>query len=467
MSLKSTEKLEKSRVELIIDVDADSFNKAVDDSVRKNIKKITIPGFRKGKAPRSFVEKYFGREAFYDDAVNEVIPGALEDAVKESGLKTVDATPEVDIVSIDENGLTFKAIVPVYPEFTIGEYKGLTVDKVISNVTDHDIEHRLHHMREDNSRRIDIDDRAAEMGDTVTIDFDGYLDGERFDGGYAEDFELVLGSNTFIPGFEEQIVGKEINEHFDVNITFPEDYHEKKLAGKPAVFKVTVHNISKVELPELDDEFAKDVSEFDTIDELKEDIKKNLAEEQDKSNEADAYNRMIEKVVETFKGDIPDAMIEKGTDNRMSGFEQRIARDGGIDLKTYMKMTGMDEASIRGMFRKMAENDVKTRLTLEKIAETENFEVTEEEITSELQKVADAYKMEADKIRPFINEDDLRTDILVDKAVDFLKENTSFKDVDKLPEKMEAKGDVEKSGYTYTPVEEESTETDETAADAK
>lgn len=427
MSLNSTTKIETNRVELEIAVGQEQFAKAVTVAYRKNIGKMTVPGFRKGKAPRSVVERLYGEGVFYEDAVNELYPEAYEEAVKEAGIEPVDRA-DVEIVSVGKEGFTFKAKVTVKPEVEVGEYRGLKAEKVLKTVTEEDIDHEIGHVRERNARSITVEDRPAQNGDTVVIDFDGSVDGVHFDGGKAENYNLELGSGQFIPGFEEQVVGHSTDEEFDVNVTFPEDYGAKELAGKAAVFAIKLHEIKSRELPELDDEFAKDVSDFDTLDAYKEDVKKHLQEHFDEHAQEDVENALIDQVVAGMKAEIPEVMYERSIDNFVNDFDYRL-QSQGLNLETYLQYTGMDMSSFRKTFREQAERQVKIRLALEKIAQIEKFEATAEDIDAEFKKLAERYGVEVDKIRNAASEDEIKKDVVVNKAVDLIRDTMVITEV--------------------------------------
>ncbi len=425
MSLTKSELIEKNRYELQFSVDKATFDAAVDAVYRKQVKSITVPGFRKGKAPRSIIEKMYGKGVFYEDAINDLIPAAYTDAAKESALEIV-GQPEFDVVSIDENGLLLSAKVYVKPEVEIKDYFGIEVEKAVAAVTDEEIDREIETIRERNSREIDITDRAAEMGDTTVIDFEGFCDGVAFEGGKGTDYALKLGSGSFIPGFEEQIVGKSIDEEFDVNVTFPEEYHAKELAGKPAVFKVKIHAITHVELPELDDDFAKDVSEFDTFDEYKADMKAKIEKRHETTAESAVEEKLVERLIEKMEADIPEAMYEAETENYVRDYDTRL-RSQGLDLKTYFKYTGMNLDSLREQMRPQAERQVKARLALEKVAALENVEATEEDINEEYEKIASAYGIEIDQVKESIDASAIAEDMKVKKALDLVKEKAVIK----------------------------------------
>ncbi|CDZ24249.1 Trigger factor [[Clostridium] cellulosi] len=422
MGLNSANKIETNKYELEISVDKDKFAEAVDKAFKKNAKRINVPGFRRGKAPRSVIEKLYGEGIFYEDAVNSLYPQAYEEAVKEAGIEPVDRA-DIEVVDISkEKGVTFKAKVTVKPDVELGEYKGLKAVKKVYTVSDDEVNHELEHVRERNARIITVEDRAAQKGDIAVIDYEGFLDGKPFKGGKAEKQELELGSGTFIPGFEDQIIGHKIGENFEINVTFPENYHSKELAGKPAVFKIVLHELKVRELPELDDEFAKDVSEFDTLDEYKADIKKRIQEAKDKRSETEVEDALVEQIIGSMKAEIPEVMFERAIDNMVNDFNYRLQMQG-MNLKTYLHYAGMEMDEFRKTFREQAERQVKMRLALEKIVANEKFEVTDEDLDAEYKKLAGQYGIDAEKIKNIINADDLKKDIAVNKAIDFVRDN--------------------------------------------
>ena len=420
MSLTKSEVIEKNRYELQFTVDKATFDAAVSAVYRKQVKNISVPGFRKGKAPRSIIEKMYGTGVFYEDAINDLIPDAYTAALKEAAIDTV-GQPEFDVVSIDENGLVLSAKVYVKPEVEIKDYIGIEVEKEVVAVSDEDVDREIETIRERNSREIDVTDRAAEMGDTTVIDFEGFCDGVAFEGGKGTDYALKLGSGSFIPGFEEQIVGKSIDEEFDVNVTFPEEYHAADLAGKAAVFKVKIHAITKVELPELDDDFAKDVSEFDTFAEYKADVKAKIEKRHEAMAENAVEDKLVEALIEKLEADIPEPMFVAETENFVRDYDTRL-RSQGLDLNTYFKYTGMNLDALREQMRPQAERQVKARLALEKIAALENLEATEEDINAEYEKIASAYGIELDQVKASIDSDAIAADMKVQKAMDLVKE---------------------------------------------
>lgn len=425
MTLIKAEKAEKSTYALEFSVDHETFEKAVNKIYRKQVGSITIPGFRKGKAPRAIIERMYGKGVFYEDAANELLPEAYEAALKEANVTPV-GRADFDIKSIDENGILFTASVPVKPEVEIDGYKGIEAAKDVAEVTDLEIENELKVVQERNSREIDITDAPAEMGNTVKIDFEGSIDGVPFEGGEGKDHFLKLGSGNFIPGFEEQIVGHSIGDSFDVQVTFPEDYHAKELAGKPATFKTVLHAIQKIELPALDDDFAKDVSEFDTMDEYRADVKAKIAKRHEDAAESAYEETVVKALCEKLGGEeIPSAMIDAETENLVRNYDNQL-RMNGLSLDAYIKYTGMTLEQMRDQMRPQAESYVKTRLALEKIAELEAdaCTVSDEEIEAEYARLAENYKMEADQIKNMIPVDTLIPDIKVKKAMDFVKAHT-------------------------------------------
>ena len=420
MSLTKSEVIEKNRYELQFSVDKATFDAAVNSVYRKQVKNIAVPGFRKGKAPRSIIEKMYGTGVFYEDAINDLIPDAYTEALKEAAIDTV-GQPEFDVVSIDENGLVLSAKVYVKPEVEIKDYLGIEVEKEVTPVSDEDVDREIETIRERNSREIDVTDRAAELGDTTVIDFEGFCDGVAFEGGKGTDYALKLGSGSFIPGFEEQIVGKSIDDEFDVNVTFPTEYHAEDLAGKDATFKVKIHAITKVELPELDDDFAKDVSEFDTFAEYKADVKAKIEKRHETAAENAVEDKLVEALIEKLEADIPEPMFVAETENFVRDYDTRL-RSQGLDLNTYFKYTGMTLDSLREQMRPQAERQVKARLALEKIAVLENLEATEEDINSEYEKIANAYGIELEQVKASIDSEAIAADMKVQKAMELVKE---------------------------------------------
>ncbi len=437
MSLKETKNVGSNRYQLEITVDGEKFRDAIKEAYRKNSKKINVPGFRKGKAPLHIIETYYGSEIFFEDALNLLYNDLVEDAIKESGLKVIDDKMDFELVSISkEDGADFKVSLTTYPEIEIGDYKGLKAEKVIAKVDDNEVDAQINSMADRNARMISVEDRAAENGDTVIIDFEGFADGKAFDGGKAEGHSLVLGSGQFIPGFEDQIVGKNIGDEFDVNVTFPEEYGAKDLAGKEAVFKVKLHEIKVRELPAIDDEFAKDVSEFDTLEALKEDIKNKTLERKQKAAEEDVENELVQQIVDSIKGDIPEAMFENRLNQSVEEFAYRLQTQG-LNLETYLKYTGSNIDDFKKSFRPQAEGQVKFRLALEKIVELENIAADEKEINEQYEKMAKDYGVELDRVKAAIPESEVAKDLAVGKAIDFIKDNAVITEVEEKTEKKE------------------------------
>ena len=424
MSLKNTTKVETNLYEIEFDADKATFEAAIEKVYRKEVKNINIPGFRKGKAPRSIIESRYGKGVFYEDAVNEIIPDAYEAAIKEAGL-TVVSRPEFDIVTIDDNGVVLKAKFYVKPEVSVKDYKGIKVEKEVKAVTDEDVNAEIEQVRARNSRVVDVEGRAVENGDITVIDFDGYVDGVAFEGGKSENYNLTIGSGSFIPGFEEQIIGHNVGDEFDVNVTFPTEYHAAELAGKEAVFKIVLHSIKFNELPALDDEFAKDVSEFDTLDEYKADVKAKIEKRYEKEAENAVEGQIIDALIANLEAEIPAPMFESETENFVRDYDSRL-RMQGLDLNTYFKYTGLTLEALREQFKPMAERQVKTRLALEKIVELEGITASDDEISAEYENMAKAYNMSADEIKKFVESDAVKADICVKKAVDFVKENADI-----------------------------------------
>ncbi len=425
MSLIKSEKTEKSVYTLEFSVEKDVFDKAVNNAYRKQVGKIAVPGFRKGKAPRSVIEKMYGKGFFYEDAINEVLPDAFDAALKESKLDMV-GQPEFDVVSIDENGVVMTAKVAVKPKAKIEGYFGIETEKKVAEVTDEEVENEINTIRERNSREIDVTDGESVMGDVCTIDYEGFVDGVAFEGGKGNDYPLKLGSGNFIPGFEEQVAGHKLEEAFDVNVTFPEEYHAKELAGKAAVFKTVIHKIKHIELPELDDDFAKDVSEFDTMAEYREDIKAKIAKRHEDEADRKFEDAILDVLIEKLVADIPEQMYVAETENFVRDYDNSL-RMQGLDLKTYFQYTGMTLDALREQMRPQAEKQVKLRLALEAVAKAEKIKVTKADIEEEIKRIADAYQMEVDKVREMIPSDSVAEDMKVKKAMDLIKENAIAK----------------------------------------
>ncbi len=423
MSFK-VEELGKSMVKLTIEVAAEEFEKAMETAYQKNKNKLSVQGFRKGKAPRAMIEKMYGAGIFFEDAANELIPGAYEKAAVESGLNIV-SRPEIDLVQVEKGKeFIFTAEVAVKPEVTLGEYKGVEVEKAEVAVTDEEVTAELDRVREQNARILTVEDRPVADGDETVIDFEGFVDGVPFAGGKGEDYKLVIGSHSFIDTFEEQLIGKNIGEEVDVNVTFPTEYHAEELAGKPALFKVTVKAITAKELPELDDEFAVDVSEFDTLAEYKEDIKKNLLEKKEKEAKFAKEDKVVDKIIENATMEIPDAMIDTQTRQMAEEYAQRLQMQG-LSLEQYFKFTGMNANSFMENLKPQALKRIQCRLVLEAIVKAENIEVSEDELDKEFDTMAQGYRMEKDKLVELVGEkekEQIKMDIAVQKAVDFVRD---------------------------------------------
>ena len=439
MSLKSSNKVDTNVWELEVSVDGDTFKDAVTKAYLKQRKNITIPGFRKGKAPRAFIEKYYGEGVFYEDALEAIYPDAVASAIEEAKLEPVDTPYDLEIPEMGNDGVTMKFKVTVKPEVELGEYKGLKATKKSTKVTADEVKAELARMQEQNSTVSDVDDRAVKKNDIVVIDFEGFVDGKAFEGGKAEKYELTIGSNQFIPGFEDQIIGHKIGDEFDVNVKFPEDY-QADLASKDAVFKIKLHGIKVKDIPALDDEFAKDVSEFDTLDELKKDIKKQLEKRKNDDAENELHNTLLEEVAKGIKAEIPEAMIEKTIDDDVNEYSYRL-QSQGLKLETYLKYTGMDMKGFREGFKERAETQVRLNLALEKIIEKEKIEVTEEDIEAKYKKYADAYNMDIDTIKKAVSAESLKPELASRKAIDLIVDSavvTEEKAAKKTAEKKPA-----------------------------
>lgn len=423
MSFK-VEELGKNMVKLTIEVAAEEFEKAMETAYQKNKNKLSVQGFRKGKAPRSVVEKMYGPGVFYEDAANEVIPDAYEKAAVESGLDIV-SRPEIDLVQVEKGKeFIFTAEVAVKPEVTLGEYKGVEVEKTEVTVTEEEVDAELNRVREQNARILTVDDRPVADGDETVIDFEGFVDGTPFAGGKGEDYRLVIGSHSFIDTFEEQLIGKNIGDEVDVNVTFPTEYHAAELAGKPALFKVKIKAITAKELPELDDEFAVDVSEFDTLAEYKEDIKKNLLEKKEKDAKTVKEDAVVDKIIESSTMEIPDAMVDSQTRQMAEEYAQRLQMQG-LSLEQYFKFTGMNANSFMETLKPQALKRIQCRLVLEAIAKAENIAVSDEELDKEFDVMAQSYRMEKDKLIELVGEkekEQIKMDVAVQKAVDLVRD---------------------------------------------
>ena len=419
MALKSSNKVDTNTYEIEVTVDAQTFADACKSAYMKQRKSIQIPGFRKGKATQGMVEKVYGEGAFYEEALEILYPNAVQSAIDEAELKVVGQPFDLDVpVMSKAEGVEMKMKVTTYPEVKLGEYKGLEAKMLDTEATDDDVAEELKNMQDRNSRLVTVEDRAAEMGDTAEIDFEGCVDGVAFEGGKGENYPLELGSGSFIPGFEEQVVGHKSEEEFDVNVTFPEEYAEE-LAGKDAVFKCKIHEIKSKELPELDDDFAKDVSEFDTLDELKADLKKQIGERKTASANTDFENQLLEQVCDNMEVEIPECMFDQKCDEMIQDYAYRLQMQG-IDLNTYLGYLGQTQEQFKAQFMDGAKQQVKTQIALDAIVEAEKLEATEDEINAEIDKLAAQYDMEADKIKAAVPQDQIAKDVTTKKAVDLI-----------------------------------------------
>ncbi|MCQ2435518.1 MAG: trigger factor [Clostridia bacterium] len=465
MTLLNITDCEKNRKELEIGLDKAAFEAETEKAYRKNVSKINIPGFRKGKAPRSIVEKMYGKGVFYEDAIDALLPDAYEAAVKEAGITPV-SRPEVDIKSIDDNGVVVVAKVYVKPDVTVKDYKGLTAEKDSVEITDEAVENEINSTRERNARTVEITDRPAQNGDDVVFDFDGYVDGKQFDGGKAEKYTLRLGSGQFIPGFEDQMVGKNIGENFDVNVVFPADYQEKTLAGKPAVFKCLIHEIKFNELPALDDEFVKDVSEFDTVDEYRADVKAKLTERAEKNAGAKVDEQLANALIEKVEGDIPEIMYANEAENEVRDYENRL-RAQGLSLADFMKYTGQTEETLKNQFMPQAEKQVKMRLALEYIVKAENITATEDEINEEYQRIADQYGITVENVKSAIDAESVSADVTVGKAMKLVHDCAVITAVGTAKPKKKAPAKKKAAETEATAEATEATETAEAPVEEK
>ena len=426
MALKESKKAEQANTyELVVNVDGETFEKAINTHYKRQVKNISIQGFRKGKAPRRIVEKMYGTEVFYEDAMQDCYPDALYEAAKEADVKIV-KVESLEAVEAGKDGFTFKATIIVEPDMEINDYFGIEVEKKSTEVTDELVDEEIEKVRDRNSRMVTVEDRAAQDGDVAVIDFEGFVDGEAFDGGKAENYNLKLGSGNFIPGFEEQIIGHNTDEEFTITVTFPEDYQAEELKGKEAEFKIKLHEIKAKELPEVDDDFVKDVSEKENLDEYKEELKETIANRLKEEADKDIDDQIANKLMELLDGEIPEAMYDNQASEMVRDFEMRL-RAQGMDMNTYMQYMGMDVNGLKGMYREEAEKRVKLRLALETIAKKENIEVTEADLDEEYQKMADAYKMEIDKVKAAVPAESLTEDVKVEKALKLVKDKAVIK----------------------------------------
>lgn len=424
--MSTVEKVDKNLVSFEFSVGPEEFEKAIEKAYRKNVKKINIQGFRKGKAPRAIIERFYGKEIFYEDAINIVLPEAYDNAVKENNLSPVDQ-PEIDLKGeiSKENGVTFTAKVTVKPEVELGKYKGIEATKVTHRTLKKDIDAEIEKMRERNSRMVSVEDRAVQKDDIVTIDFEGFKDGVAFDGGKGENFDLTIGSGQFIPGFEDQLIGKNIGDDFEIQVTFPEEYHVEELKGQPAVFKVKIHGIKVKELPELDDEFAKDVSEFDTLEELKANTKEKLSAANKERAAHETEENVIDAVCAATEIDIPDAMINTQIESMIRDLDMQM-RYQGLDVQKYMQYTGTTMEALKEQYREEATKRVKTSLILEKVCEVENIAVSDDEIEAEYKDMSDKNGMKLEDIKKYVSKEEVEDRLKAQKTIKFLVDNANF-----------------------------------------
>ena len=424
MSLQ-VEKLEKNMAKLTIEVSAEELEKAIEGAYQKNKNKISIPGFRKGKAPRKMIEQMYGKSVFYEDAANALIPDAYDKALEECEEQIV-SSPKIDVTQLEAGKpFIFTAEVALKPEVTLGKYKGVKVDKIEVKVTDEEVDAEINRERESNARTINVEDRAVKDGDMTVIDFEGFVDGVAFEGGKGENHSLTIGSGSFIPGFEEGLIGAELNKETEVNVTFPEDYHAAELAGKPAVFKCTVKEIKEKQLPDLDDEFASEVSDFDTLDEYKKEIKDNLTKKKEEQAKTEKENAVVDKAVENATMEIPEAMIDTQVENMVDDFARRI-QSQGLSMEQYMQFTGATVDSLKEQMKPQAVKRIESRLVLEKVAEAENIQISDEKLDEELAKMAEMYKMELDKFKELVGEyekEQMKKDLAVQEAVTLMADS--------------------------------------------
>lgn len=421
MNLKSCNNVATNRYQLEIEVDAQSFEDAINRAYLKDKKKITLPGFRKGKAPRAFIEKYYGEKVFYEDAINDIYPVALEEAVAEAKLDMIEDKIDFEIVEAGKEGLTFKATITTKPEVNIANYKGLQITPKSTEVTEEDVDERVRQLLDRHSRMVTVE-RPAQNDDIVVMDFEGFVDDHAFEGGKAENYSLTLGTKMFIPGFEDQLIGHVAGDDVDVNVTFPENYHAQALAGHPAVFKVHIHEIKGKEFPEFDDEFVKDISEFDTVEAFRADIKEKLEASKKDEVAEDIDNQLMLQVNDLLEGEIPDAMYERQIDDEIRAFNYRL-QSQGLRFETYMQLTGQNAQTLRQGFRQQAENQVKIRLALEKIGQLENLTASDEEIEAEFENLSKIYKQDVDKVKAIISRDGQAKDIIARKAMNLVRDN--------------------------------------------
>lgn len=425
MGLVSTNKIDATKYELIINVDAEGFEKALQEAYLKARKHININGFRKGKAPRKMIEQLYGDNVFFEDAVNLLVNTDVAPIVEETDYELI-ASPDIEVTSVNKtNGVEFKVTITTKPEVEISDYKGIEIEKTVNAITDEDVNNQIEALRERNGRLVTIEDRAAENGDIAVIDFEGFKDGVAFEGGKDTNYELALGSNTFIPGFEEQIVGKKTGEEFTINVTFPENYQMEEIAGQPCEFKIKLNEIKAKELPDLDDEFVKDATEFETLDELKADIKSKLEERASKNAEIEADNKLYEALIDKMTADIPEVMYESKIDEMVRDFEMRLSQQG-LNLEMYLTYTNMDMSAFRKTFEDQAQKQVKVRLALDKIAELENVEITDAQVDEEINKMAEQYNLTVEKIKAIVSPKAIKADLKAAEASKIVKDSAKF-----------------------------------------
>lgn len=424
MGLKASNKLETNRYELEIEVSAEDFAKAVDVAYNKQKGKITVPGFRKGKAPKSFIERYYGEQIFYEDAINELYPDALENASKEAGLELVDDHIDFELVKLDKKeGLIFKVKVTVMPEVTVENYKGIEVEhKPVPRVTAEKIDERLKAIQQQNARLVTSEDGSVENGDVVNIDFEGSVDGVKFDGGTAEGVDLEIGKKQFIEGFEDQLIGHKNDEEFEINVTFPENYHVATLKGKPAVFKIKINKIQKKELPEIDDEFVKDISEFENLEDYKKDLKKKMSDENKQKVEREVLDEIMDKFISLVKAEIPEALIKNRAKELLRDFEYKLSMQG-LKFEDYLKYTGSKLEDMIESYKPQAEKNVKLDLGIKKVAELEKIEVSDEDLEKEFEEIAKSYSMKPEQVKKFVRVEDVKKELISRKTIELIKDS--------------------------------------------
>ncbi len=421
MKLISSNKVETNRYELVIEIDGETFMKAVNAVYKKQVKNITIPGFRKGKAPRSIIEREYGEGVFYEDALKEIYPAAIAEAAKEANLEIVKDNIDLDVPKAGKDGVTIKAVITVEPEVTIENYKGITYKPTSLEITDEDVEADIKKVLDRNSRMVTVEDREAQKGDTAVIDFKGLLDGVAFEGGTAENYSLALGSGSFIPGFEDQVIGHKAGEEFTIDVTFPEDYQAEELKGKAVQFEIKLHEIKTKELPEFDDDFVKDISEFETVDAYKADVKEKLQKDRQEEAEMNKERQVADKLRELMQAEVPEAMYNNQVDNLIDEFAMNL-RAQGLDLGTYMQYTGLTEDKLRETYRERAESQIEVRLALKKIAQLEGISATEEDVENKYKELADNYKVDVARVKAAFSPSDIAGDLDVEKALELVKD---------------------------------------------